>query len=98
MTNDKWSWQEPETAWKGIGIYHVTLTIPSRKPLLGSLVIPDNDPSQALVERTDLGEEIVDLQSPPQHEFDRKHHKAREHRNGYQAFFDERHAPQGVRE
>ena len=59
MTNDKWSWQEPETAWKGIGIYHVTLTIPSRKPLLGSLVIPDNDPSQALVERTDLGEEIV---------------------------------------
>ena len=59
MTNDKWSWQEPETAWKGIGIYHVTLTIPSRKPLLGSLVIPDNDPSQAFVERTDLGEEIV---------------------------------------
>lgn len=59
MANDKWSWQEPETAWKGVGIYHVTLTIPSREPLLGSLVIPDNDPKQAFVERTELGKEIV---------------------------------------
>lgn len=59
MTSDKWHWQEPETAWKGVGIYHVTLTIPSREPLFGSLVIPDNDPTQAFVERTDLGQEIV---------------------------------------
>lgn len=59
MTNDQWHWQEPETAWKGVGIYHVTLTIPSREPLLGSLVIPNNDPTQAFVERTDLGKEIV---------------------------------------
>ena len=59
MASDKWHWQEPETAWKGVGIYHVTLTIPSREPLLGSLVIPDNDPTQAFVERTDLGQEIV---------------------------------------
>ncbi len=59
MTSDKWHWQEPETAWKGVGIYHVTLTIPSREPLLGSLVVPDNDPTQAFVERTDFGKEIV---------------------------------------
>ena len=61
MTDNKWHWQEPETAWKGVGIYHVTLTIPSRKPLLGSLIIPDNDPAQAFVERTELGKEIVYL-------------------------------------
>ena len=59
MANDKWSWQEPETAWKGVGIYHVTLTIPSREPLFGSLCCPDNDPTQAYVERTELGEQIV---------------------------------------
>ena len=59
MADDKWSWQEPETAWKGVGIYHVTLTIPSREPLLGSLCCPDNDPTKAFVERTELGKEIV---------------------------------------
>lgn len=32
-----WHWQEAGTAWKGVGIYHVTLTIPSRQPLLGTL-------------------------------------------------------------
>lgn len=61
MANNQWSWQEPGTAWKGIGIYHVTMTIPSREPLLGTLKIPDNDPKQAFVERTDLGKEIVYL-------------------------------------
>ena len=49
VTNhDTWHWQEPGTAWKGVGIYHVTLTIPSREPLLGSLVIPDNDPKRII--------------------------------------------------
>ncbi len=57
--HDIWEWQEPGTAWKGAGIYHVTLTIPSREPLLGELVIPDNDPKQARVERTELGEKLV---------------------------------------
>ena len=57
--HDIWQWQEPGTAWKGAGIYHVTLTIPSREPLLGNLVIPDNDPAQAQIERTELGERIV---------------------------------------
>ena len=26
---DRWHWQKPGTAWKGIGIYHVTMVIPS---------------------------------------------------------------------
>lgn len=55
----KWHWQESGHAWKGVGIYHVTLTVPSREPLLGMLVIPKNDPTQAHVERTQLGEELI---------------------------------------
>lgn len=57
---EKWQWQEPGTAWRGIGIYHVTLTVPSREPLLGTLVIPKNDPTLAHVSRTALGEAIVE--------------------------------------
>jgi hypothetical protein len=57
---DQWQWQEPGTAWRGVGIYHITLTVPSRQPLLGTLVIPVNDPSQARVERTALGNAVVD--------------------------------------
>ena len=60
MANEHWQWQEPGKAWKGIGLYHVTLTIPSREPLLGRLVIPDNDATQAHVERTALGDALVD--------------------------------------
>jgi hypothetical protein len=41
-------------------VYHVTLTVPSREPLLGTLAIPGNDPSQARVERTALGNAVVD--------------------------------------
>ena len=53
--HDIWQWQEPGSAWKGVGIYHVTLTVPSREPLLGKFVIPNNDPIHAYVERTELG-------------------------------------------
>ena len=60
MTEDQWQWQEPGTAWRGVGIYHITLTVPSRQPLLGALVIPDNDPSRARVVRTALGNAVVD--------------------------------------
>ena len=60
MTEGQWQWQEPGTAWRGVGIYHITLTVPSRQPLLGTLVIPQNDPSQARVERTALGNAVVD--------------------------------------
>ena len=38
----------------------VTLTIPSREPLLGDLVIPNNDPKQARIERTKLGNALVE--------------------------------------
>ena len=60
MKENQWQWQEPGTAWRGVGIYHITLTVPSRQPLLGTLVIPQNDPSQARVERTALGNAVVD--------------------------------------
>ena len=56
---DSWHWQEPNSAWRGVGIYHITLIVPSREPLLGTLVIPQNDPTQAKVERTQLGNSLV---------------------------------------
>ena len=58
--HDTWHWQEPGTAWKGAGLYHITMTIPSRESLLGSLLIPNNDPKQAHIERTELGDTLVD--------------------------------------
>lgn len=57
---EKWQWQEPGTAWKGAGLYHVTLTVPSREPLFGTLVIPGYDPTKARIERTALGNAVVD--------------------------------------
>ena len=57
---ERWHWQESGTAWRGIGVYHVTLTVPSREPLLGRLVIPDGDPALARIERTALGNAVVD--------------------------------------
>lgn len=61
MTQDQtiWQWQEPYTAWRGIGIYHVTLTLTDRRPLLGTLEIPNNDPKQARVEWSDLGRKVL---------------------------------------
>ena len=60
-SNEQWHWQDSGTAWKGVGIYHVTLTIPSREPLLGTLVIPDGDPTKAKVERTELGRQLIHI-------------------------------------
>ena len=60
MAEDQWHWQEPGTAWRGIGVYHITLTVSSRQPLLGKLIIPDSDPVRAYVERTALGNAVVD--------------------------------------
>ena len=28
---ETWKWQETGTAWRGVGIYHVTLVVPSRE-------------------------------------------------------------------
>jgi hypothetical protein len=58
--DEQWKWQEPETTWKGVGIYHVTMVVSSRENLLGTLVIPNDDPEQAHVERSELGERLVD--------------------------------------
>ena len=60
--HDTWHWQDPGTAWRGIGIYHVTLTVTSRQPVLGSLVIPDNAPKQARVDILPLGKALLDCQ------------------------------------
>ena len=57
---EKWQWQEPGRAWKGVGLYHITLTIPDRRPLLGMLDIPDGDPTMTAVRRTPLGNALVD--------------------------------------
>ena len=56
----KWQWQEPGRAWKGVGLYHITLTIPDRQPLLGTLDIPDGDPTMTAVRRTPLGNALVE--------------------------------------
>ena len=55
---EQWKWQEPETAWKGVGIYHITMVVSSREELLGMLVIPNDDPEQAHVVLSSFGEEI----------------------------------------
>ena len=57
--HDTWHWQTGK-AWYGVGIYHVTLTIPTREPLLGELVIPENDPAKAWIQRTKLGDEVAE--------------------------------------
>ena len=62
MEQKQWQWQEEGTSWRGVGIYHVTLTIPSRQPLLGSLNIPEGDPTKAVVERTELGRLLLECQ------------------------------------
>ena len=65
---ERWKWQEPGTTWKGIDLYHITLTIPDRRPLLGTLEIPDGNPDRAKVRRTVLGNALVDcLIGVPQH-------------------------------
>jgi hypothetical protein len=65
---EKWKWQESGTTWKGVGLYHITLTITDRQPLLGTLTITNNDPTTAKVVRTALGNALVDcLLSIPHH-------------------------------
>ena len=56
----KWQWQEPGRAWKGVGLYHITLTIPNRQPLLGTLDIPEDNPTLTTVRRTPLGNALVE--------------------------------------
>jgi hypothetical protein len=54
---------EMARAWhdvEGRRAVHVTLTIPDRRPLLGCLEVPDNDPGKSKVWRTALGNALVD--------------------------------------
>lgn len=60
--HDIWQPQERGKAWKGAGLYHVTLSIPSREPLLGELVIPEDDPKQAHIDILPLGRTLLDIQ------------------------------------
>lgn len=46
--------------FQGRAIHQLTLVTTSRKPLLGSLVIPDNDPEKAFISRTPLGEKVAE--------------------------------------
>jgi len=59
--HEKWHWQEPGTAWKGAGLYHITLTIPSREPLLGTLVIPEGKAELAKVEASPFGRTLTNM-------------------------------------
>lgn len=56
---EQWQWKESGTAWYGMGIYHMTLVVPSREPLLGKLIIPEDNPEKAYVERTELGKGVI---------------------------------------
>lgn len=58
--NEHWQWQEPGTTWKGAALYHITLTVTDRQPLLGMLDIPDGNPAKARVSRSALGDALVD--------------------------------------
>ena len=58
MDDKQWHWQQFGTAWKGVGIYHITLVVSSREPLLGSLVIPNDNPQEAKVELSPFGEQV----------------------------------------
>ena len=68
MEQEHWKWQEPGTTWKGVGLYHITLTVTSRRPVLGRLTAEGNDPAKARVVRSALGDALVDcLLSIPWH-------------------------------
>lgn len=55
-------------AWKGAGLYHITLTVTDRQSVLGRIITPDGDPTRACVMRTPLGDALVDcLMSIPRH-------------------------------
>ncbi len=60
MGREAWRWQQPGTTWKGAGLYHITLTVSSRKPMLGRLVMDDDSPATARIERTPFGDALVE--------------------------------------
>lgn len=69
MENNLWKIQEYGTTWKGKGLYHVTLTIPNRQRILGTLVVPNDDPQKAVVKSAPLGRAILDCQRAVQEHY-----------------------------
>lgn len=61
MEEGRWQWQESGKAWKGVGLYHITLTVPNREPLLGRLVVSDGKVENAKVEATPLGRTLLNM-------------------------------------
>lgn len=61
--SEAFHWQQKYTPWKNPGIYHVTVTVTPKEPVLGSLCIPTTNnipnPEEATIIRTDLGREVV---------------------------------------
>ena len=69
MEENLWKIQEYGTTWKDKGLYHVTITIPDRQRILGNLIIPNDDPQQALIKSTPLGRAILDCQRAVQEHY-----------------------------
>ena len=61
IDHDIWHWQEPGSAWKGAGLYHITLTVSSRESLLGELIIPEGKAELAKVEASPLGRTLTNM-------------------------------------
>lgn len=53
---EQFVWKANKDIFKGVGIYHLTVAVSGRQPLLGWLV---NDVSSPRVERTDLGSAVA---------------------------------------
>lgn len=66
-----WHWQQRFTPWKNPGIYHVTLAVTPREPILGALQIPTMNgtpnPEEATVVRSDLGRAVVECMALLEH-------------------------------
>ena len=69
MEENLWKIQEYGTTWKDKGLYHVTITIPDRQRILGNLIIPNDDPQQAIIKSTSLGRAILDCQRAVQEHY-----------------------------
>lgn len=49
------AYKSPQHAWRNRAVYHITLTVTRRNPLLGTLNIPEQDVTKATVIRQPLG-------------------------------------------
>lgn len=97
--HETWQWQEPGTTWKGAGLYHITLTVTERQPMLGTLIIPDGNPTMAKVRRTALGDALVDclLTIPSHHPEVRVLHFCLMPDHLHAVLYVQRHMPKGIK-